>query len=330
MKRDKRITFLSVFVILFAVAAVFLFGKAFMSMGENESPNVVQRESDGVTDLGEKEPAENGQSVDFSAQSLSMEEFNGLFSGEGSLKTERIVIEGVPVNIFFQDNLTKMPLIIMQHGLTANKESMTDLAKSFAMQGYVVITPDAVGYGELADGVYRGLPEIIEGTAENFGKIIEFCGQGEYVDESRVGLCGVSMGALTSLYYSAYGEHEIKAVVSFCGTPDFASFAGMDAIERYHSADGSSSVKDKDKIKAMEEAMTSLSPYDTLLNEKDTALFLMCGAADNVVPPEGNATFYQEAIAADKKVSLVVKENQGHTLELDEMYAALAFMVENL
>ncbi len=329
MKKDKRIGFLNIVVILFAMAAVILFAKAFLSVGDSGEMSMAPI-ADREEDSG-RESAEHKETVvDFSTQSVSAETFNAMFTGSGAFVEDKIVIEGIPVNIFFLDNKVNMPLIIMQHGLTADKESMTDLAKSFAMQGYVVITPDAVGYGELADGVSRTLPDIIMGTADNFGKLISFCGASEYVDESRVGLCGVSMGALTSLYYSAYGEHNIKAVVSFCGTPDFASFVGTDAIERYHFADGSTKEKDKEKVKEMEEAMTSLSPYDTLLSDGETALFLMCGAADTVVPPQGNATFYQTATDAGKEVSLVVKENQGHTLELDEMYAALAFMVENL
>ena len=325
MKRDKRIGLLSVFAIVFALLAVFLFGKAYFCIGEDSFSKGMQEESSPIANSEEV-----SQDVDYREQSISVEEFNGLFRGEGELKAERVVIEGVPVNVVFCDNQTRMPLVVMQHGLTTDKDSVIELAKSFAAQGYIVITPDAVGYGELADGKSRIVAEILQGTVENMGKIIDFGCQSEYVDESRVGLCGVSLGALASLYYSAYGEHEIKAAVSFCGTPDFTSFEGVDVIHRYHTNEGSVLEADSDKWKEMEAAMMSLSPYDKLLNEKETALFLMCGTADTVVPPAGNATFYQEALAAGKKVSLVVKENQGHTLELDEMYAALAFMVENL
>ena len=88
--------------------------------------------------------------------------------------------------------------------------------------------------------------------------------------------------------------------------------------------------KDKEKVQMMEESMISLSPYDKLMSMNDISVFLMCGAEDQVVPPEGNVTFYQEAMANGKNVGLVVKDNQEHNIEVEEMYAALVFMMENL
>ncbi len=328
MKKDKRITGLYVIAILFSVCAVLLFGKAVFTTSEG----VEQKENVGnIMAEGCEEPSgQDNPERDLSDKSVSLDAFNALFKGEGGVKSESIIIEGVPVNIFYADNQGKMPLIIMQHGLEANKDSMSELANSFAMQGYVVIVPDALGYGELADGNMRTVSQILEGTAANFEKVMDFVCMSEAIDENRIGLCGVSLGGLTSLYYAAEGEHEVKVVVSFCATPDFKTFEGAKSVRCYYSDKRSAEEKDADKIKAMEESMSSLSPYDKLMSKDNISLFLMCGAEDQVVPPEGNATFYQQATAAGKNVGLVVKENQGHSLELDEMYAALAFMVENL
>lgn len=331
MKKDKKIAGLYVIAVVFAIISLLLFGKAFLS--ETEMPG--QKESGDASNVTENQgnvvnPVENNQVVDLSAQSISLDEFNALFKGEGGVKSEKAVIEGVPVNIFYTDMQDAMPIVIMQHGLEANKDSISELANSFAMQGYVVITPDAVGYGDLADGNGRTVAEILEGTAQNFEKVLDFVCQSEHIDENRVGLCGVSLGGLTSLYYAANGEHDVDVVVSFCATPDFTSFAGAKAVSCYYTDKNSMAEKDGEKVKSMEENMISLSPYDKLMSKENLALFLMCGAEDQVVPPEGNVTFYQEATAAGKNVGLVVKDNQGHSVEVDEMYAALAFMVENL
>ncbi len=328
MKKEHRIGLLRVCAAIFAVATVFCFVKAYTST-ENKDYYV---QNNGIYELQSTQPDNDkrGEEQKTDDSSASMEEFNGLFTGTGDFKKVHLNLEGIPVYIFYMDNQTEMPLLIMQHGLAANKDDMADLAANFAKQGYVVITPDAVGYGELADGIYRSLPDIIENTSLHFDKIIEFCSAADYIDESRIGLFGVSMGALSSLYYTAQGEYEIKMVVSLCGTPDFSGFEGTVGTESYFCSKGDKKEKDEKVVKNLEEKMNSMSPYDKLLNEKQTALFLMCGEADTTVPPLGNVTFYQEALAMGKNVYLMVKEKQGHNVEMDELYAALAFVMQNL
>lgn len=317
MRLDKGIVGLSIIAIIFAVGAVFFLGSAILKSDSSEQNGT---------------GAESGITIEHEGgESLSLEEFNGLFKGNGALTAEAVWIEEVPVKLFFVDEKSSLPVVILQHGISAKKEDMTDLANTFALQGFLVICPDAVGYGELADGTQRTLAEILKGTADNFEKVLGFVCKSQYVDENRLGLCGISLGALTSLHYVAYGEQDIKAVVSFCGTPDFRDFAGQKATRYYYTDKGFWEETDGDKIKIMEESMISLSPYDKIMSEEEECtLFLMCGLEDNIVPPEGNARFYEDACVAGKTVKLVEKEKQGHAVELDEMYAALAFMLENL
>lgn len=328
MKKDRRIAGLYILVGFFVIGALLFLTQAGWIWGagvdngkENVAENVENQENTLSQTVVKKEEV---------AESVSMEQFEQLFTGQGDVKSKSLVIEGVPVVMVYSDYPGSMPLVVMQHGLESKKEEIAELANSFAMQGYVVICPDAAGHGELEDGSKRSLEELILGTAENFDKVISFVSQSEHIDGERVGLCGVSLGGLTSLYYASEHGENIDVVVSFCGTPDFSSFAGQSTVQCYYLNHEYIVENDKEKLKDMEEGMISMSPYDKLLKDSDIALFLMCGAQDKIVPPEGNVTFYKEALAAGRNVGLVVKDNQGHNVELDEMYAALAFMVENL
>lgn len=328
MKKDKRIAILYVLVILFAIGALlFLTQAGWISEKQTEREDCYIEETQ--EDLGAELRGALSEGNEM-GKDLSKEQFEAFFTGEGGVKSECFEIEGIPVNMVYADTEGAMPLVVMQHGLESKKEDVADLANAFAMQGFVVVCPDAAGHGALEDGQKRSLAELIGETAEGFDKVIDFVTSSEHVDEGRIGLCGVSLGGLTSLYYASEHAQSVDVVVSFLGTPDFSSFAGQPTVQYYYLEHEYIVEKDEEKLKDMEENVISLSPYDKLLSNSDIALFLMCGAKDTIVPPEGNVTFYKEALAAGRDVGLVVKDNQGHIVEMDEMYAALAFMVENL
>lgn len=295
---------------------------------ESSKEAVSTKTEEGKVSQSEETVSENVASKEENENTSSL--FDSLVRGSNMLKTENIDIDGVKTIVYFLDDYEKKPIVILQHGLTSKKEDVKDLATTIANLGYVVITPDAVGHGELksSDKIY--VIEMVGQTAGNFEKVIEYFKGSAYADVERTGLVGFSLGGLASFYYAGNGSHNPKVVVSLCSTPAFEDLIGSDAAYEYCKNGKLSMTKDKDERKALEEEINSKSPYEKLLADTDTYFFMICGDADDVVPHEGNIRFYEAMQDTSKDIKLTVKENQKHEITEEDLMQVLEYLKGHL
>jgi len=152
-----------------------------------------------------------------------------LYSFKYTCTLERAYIdeERIPALIFHTDG-TKKPLVICQHGFTGNKESMLTTCLMLADAGFVAVSIDAEKHGERKDPeILRRLSQdpaqffhVLAGTVEAVRKVIDYVGENLDVDLERVGMMGVSMGAIITLL-AATAEERLKAIVSVIGGANF-------------------------------------------------------------------------------------------------------------
>ena len=313
-KNKKLLKILYVFLILAVCVTIFCFG--IVLFGE--------KNSDGS----------NGQQTEETAIGSSDNQdgclFDGLVHGSNMLKTEKVDIDGVKTLVYFLDDYEKKPIVILQHGLTSKKEDVKDLATAIANAGYVVVTPDAAGHGEMKSKDRVSVVEMAEQTALNFETVLDYFRTSCYVDVERIGLAGFSLGGLASFYYTANGNYNPDVVVSLCSTPDFDSLADTYVAYQFCKNGVLSGVKNEKERKSLEEQIRSNSPYDKLLTDTDTCFFMVCGDADDVVPHEGNIRFYEEGKDVCKDMKLLVKEKQKHEVTEEDLMQMLEYLKGHL
>ena len=239
-------------------------------------------------------------------------------------------IEEVPVIVYFQDTYDKKPLLILQHGITSKKEDVADLAKNLSQAGYVVVTPDAVGHGGLASSEEKTVAQLIKETGENFETVISYFADSMYVEISRTGIVGFSLGGLAAFHYTANGAHQPKVVVSLCSTPDFETLADSSVANIVFVNEKETAVGDKKKCEQIAEAIRAESPYGKLINNTETCFYLLCGDKDDIVPHEGNLRFYDEMKDKANDIVLKVKENQKHEVKVEDLEEVLQYLKGHL
>ena len=299
--------------------------------GENgqEMEEGLANPADSAVSGDETGSLEAGESQGMSQEKTSSL-FDGYVKGSNMLKTEKIDINGVKTIVYFLDNYEKKPIVILQHGLTSKKEDMKDLAGAIANLGYVVITPDAAGHGELKSKEKVSVIEMVGQTAHNFETVIEYFQGSAYADVERMGLVGFSLGGLASFSYAGNGSYNPRVVVSLCSTPAFEDLIGEDAAYEFYKNGKISITKKKEERGALEEEIKSKSPYEKLLADTDTYFFMLCGDADDVVPHEGNIRFYEAMKDTSKDIKLIVKENQKHEITEEDLMQVLEYLKGHL
>jgi dienelactone hydrolase len=104
-----------------------------------------------------------------------------------------------------------MPAVILVHGISSAKESMSSIALELARRGFVALSIDVVGHGD--SGGRLGATEDPSLGAIAALKYVETL---PYVDASSLGLVGHSLGA-GAVRAAAAAHREVKATVLIAG-----------------------------------------------------------------------------------------------------------------
>lgn len=117
------------------------------------------------------------------------------------------------------------PVVVMLGGADTNKEELHHWGTEFARRGFVVVTVDGPGQGELA-GRYQRLKMRFDHFHEAVVTILDWLvADGvDNIDMNRVGLFGNSLGGYLALD-AALRDERISAVISNGGFCDGASIA---------------------------------------------------------------------------------------------------------
>lgn len=285
----------------------------------------------GIVNHNKENPAEQEVQADTNDdRTLNQCAFDQYMEGKQELCQKPLEINGVKTAVFYMDTFDKKPLVILQHGLSSKKEDMNSFATALAERGFFVVTPDAMGHGEDETEERHTVIELVYGTANYFEAIIKYFEASEYVDTERLGLVGLSLGGMTSFYYTANGSYNPKVVVSLCSTPKFEDLIGTDVASSFIAKGKTVATAGAREQELMDTQIRDYSPYNRLLTDKDTCFFMLCGDADSIVPHEGNIQFYEEVQDIAKNVMLVVKKDQQHEIVLEDLMRVIEYLEQYL
>ena len=103
----------------------------------------------------------------------------------------------------------RVPVIVMAHGYSADRASMSGLARSFTEAGYAVLTFDFRGHGQ---NTHRFQGDLRDDVAA----AVDYAETSPYVDGENIAVLGHSMGAFAALDFGTLDARP-KAVIPLSG-----------------------------------------------------------------------------------------------------------------
>ncbi|HEX8552239.1 MAG TPA: alpha/beta fold hydrolase [Abditibacteriaceae bacterium] len=194
----------------------------------------------------------------------------------------------------------KLPAIVLLHGKDGRIEDVVPLALVLAARGYASILPEVVGHGERRNGVPLFNPDaptmragFIE-SVQDIRRAVDVLQSRPEIDGKRIGLLGISMGAIMGTLTSAV-EERIQTAVLIVGGGDWATI-GKQSNERF--------ARDQRKIGALtEEQITLLNdidPKNFAAHISPRPVLMLNGRRDSIIPA-ASATILFEAAREPKK-----------------------------
>jgi dienelactone hydrolase len=142
--------------------------------------------------------------------------------------------EPIPALVYQRADLPgPKPAVVYYHGVVQRKEVYVDshpLARSLADLGFAVALPDAPGHGErpagasVAERLRQSLPREfcadVEQAADEAPALYDWLAALPEVDQSRLGVLGLSMGGFTAAVVAARLRERLRAAVCIAGAAD--------------------------------------------------------------------------------------------------------------
>lgn len=231
----------------------------------------------------------------------------------GILERNLIVSDISMIEVFENDNKQKKPLVLVYHGYTMNKEVMLPLCHLLADNGFFAVAIDAYMHGERnKERKPISLLNAVVNTAKEVNTIIDSYGSCSYVDTSKVGLAGVSMGGMITFEYITQCNSKAAAAITLFSTPDILSvLKNKLVVKTYKTVFGYSEEANKLDIEYCEKHQPLTRPD----NIRDLPLLMINGDADIVVPVDSvNKAYnlFKETYTKKDNIELVVYPGAGH------------------
>jgi len=203
--------------------------------------------------------------------------------------------------------------------------------------GFVAVSVDAEKHGERKDpDILRTLSQdptqffsILTTTVDDVGKVIDYAGENLGVDLERVGMMGVSMGAIITLL-AATAEERLKAIVSVIGGANFQVLAKKSSLYKI-------GFKTKLVAKFARFAGNLIGKHDPVNKAhlfRSMPVLLLNGENDDIIPLECASSLY-EALKpnyqnAPDKLRMKVYEGVGHEYTSEMEKEAVEWLKKSL
>ncbi len=226
----------------------------------------------------------------------------------------------------------RLPTVFFLHGFTSAKEHNLHVAYLLAEKGFRVFLPDALHHGEREKSLtreerQRHFWDIVLTSIEELGRLKHELERKNWCDESRLGVIGTSMGAIT-MYGALTAYDWIRAAVSLMGTAYYEQFAESHVNmfkERGEPVDDESVAR----------LYSRLERYDLSKQIERVAkrpLLIWHGTDDPVVPFQHSETLYRRLLPSypDDGTLKFIREKAGHKVSRAAILEAVAWFDHHL
>ncbi len=218
-----------------------------------------------------------------------------------------------------------VPCLFLLHGLGSNKEEMELIGGYAASAGYATLAIDEWGQGararhgrpigfsssmtdlqmQITVGIHQSVLDVRRG--------LDYLDNLPQIDHSRIGLLGVSLGALIGTIASGV-DTRLKATVLISGGGDWATI--LEPLSKHISETGNQ--KAASKIQNMNWGLVSalLAPEDPLTFVSHIAprpVLMECGGKDQIIVPAAAKELYDAGTApANSHIQIDWYPDAGH------------------
>jgi dipeptidyl aminopeptidase/acylaminoacyl peptidase len=220
--------------------------------------------------------------------------------------------DGIPLKgwlVYPPHKRSRIPAIIICHGVGANKSDFTELAVELSRRGYTVLLFDFRAHGE--SGGNRSSLGYHE--QKDIAAALAFLKARPGIDPKRIGIYGFSMGASAAILAAAR-VHEFSAVVAdsaFTSLKDMArtavtGFYHLPSFPFLHLAVLSYELYFQTGIDA-------ISPVGVIKDLSPTPLLIIAGEGDTLIPAENGRRLFAAA-REPKELWVIPGADHGATL----------------
>ena len=204
---------------------------------------------------------------------------------------------------------SKAPVIIICHGVGANKSDFTELAVALSRRGYFVLLFDFRAHGD-SSGSRSSLGYHEQ---KDVSAALDFLKSRTEIDPKRIGIYGFSMGASTAILAAAR-THAFSAIVAdsaFASLKDLArstitGFYHLPSFPFLHLAVIEYELYFQTRIDAV-------SPVSVIKDISPAAVFIIAGDGDLLIPAENGRKLFASA-KEPKELWIIPNADHGATL----------------
>ncbi len=218
-----------------------------------------------------------------------------------------------------------VPCLVILHGLGGSKEIMAGYALASAKFGYASLVIDEYGQGERGPlkaapgGQAAQLATTVSQTAVDVRRGIDFLATRSEIDSQRLGLAGVSLGAIIGTVVSGV-EPRIKAAVLISGGGDWGLI-----LKTLSSRNASVGGRDTSAFKKIDFAALNvlLAPEDPLTFAPHIAprpILMLGGRQDTTIVPKAQQELFD---AARQPKQIVWYPQCGHVPPPEVVFPAM-------
>lgn len=204
------------------------------------------------------------------------------------MNIKKFFIEDIPCNVFFENSLKKLPLVVILHGYNGNKDRLEDrleIGKKFANNGYYAVIYDAPNHGELNKDNTENTPNnffyFLKKNVVFLNTIVNYFKKQENIDKNRIFLTGISFGAMTIFNYIS--KYNVFTAAPIVGCSDIDEF-----ILHYTN---NNIIKGIDTTSF--EIIEKFNPFNNIIKNYNNHLIMINGKNDNLMPFQANEKLYK-------------------------------------
>lgn len=237
-------------------------------------------------------------------------------STDSSFSMTRKERDGVVFYLADQVKRSDEPVFVLCHGLGGSHSDMTAAAEFLYRQGYAVVTMDLYGHEDISYPSDIYIDEIIGKSTEKINAILGILKDEQLCKTDEFGMYGYSLGGMVGFYMTAYSETAPKVLISLASLPDFAAVMDNSADEtalKYCAETNRFERTSPGENLRLRDWMLANNPVDQLDQMTKTAIYMVNGGSDSVMPVMVAETFQNIFKQAGGTVELYVNPDGTHS-----------------
>jgi len=207
-----------------------------------------------------------------------------------------------------------LPAVVVLHGKDQKIEDMTPIGVLLASRGYIAIIPEIDGHGERRDaknllfnGDSKRLRDGLLETVQDVRRTLDFAATRPEIDANRIGVLGVSLGAILGSMATAVDER-LKTAVFIVGGADWQIIL-RESQENF--ARGMRAGGETDEAAKKWRVLDDVDPQFFMAHIAPRAALFINAKRDGIIPQASADKFFANAREPKKQILF----DSGHVVD---------------